>query len=203
MEYDRRVATPSLSRAERKLQTRAAIIDAAAELFATQGIEGTSIDRIAGAIGLTKGAIYASFASKEELIEAVADERSVLIDLAPLFRTDRTLREGLRAIAEEYLALRPRLTREIVALDLELFLYAERHPRWGRGELRALRRARRQEAQRLQAAADERGEPLPMPAEDFFPALEALLVGIAREQFRDPRALSDATVEGLIAGLAD
>ncbi len=197
------MATSALSREERKLQTRAAIIDAAADLFATQGIEGTSLDRIAGAIGLTKGAIYSSFASKEELIEAVAEERSVLIDLAPLFRADLTLREGLRSIAAEYLALRPRLTREIVALDLELFLYAERHPRWGRSELRALRRARRQEGQRLQAAADERGEPLPMPAEDFFPALEALLVGIAREQFRDPRALSDATVEGLIAGLAD
>jgi hypothetical protein len=41
-----------------------------------------------------------------------------------------------------------------------------------------------------------------MPAEDFFPALEAVLVGLAREQFRDPRALSDATVERLVTGLA-
>jgi AcrR family transcriptional regulator len=197
------MATAPLSREERKLQTRAAIVDAAAELFATEGIEGTSLDRIAGTIGLTKGAVYSSFASKEELIEAVADTRSVLIDVEPLFRTDLPLREGLRSIAQEYLRLRPRLTREIVCLDLELFLYAERHPGWGRAELRAVRKARAQEARRLQEAADERGEPLPMPAEDFFPALEALLVGIAREQFRDPRALSDATVENLILGFAD
>jgi AcrR family transcriptional regulator len=197
------MATAALSRKERKLQTRAAIVDAAAVLFATQGIEGTSLDRIAGAIGLTKGAVYASFASKEELIEAVADARSVLIDLEPLFRPDLTLREGLRAIAREYLALRPRLTREIVCLDLELFLYAERHPHWARAELRALRADRREEAHRLQVAADERDEPLPMAAEEFFPALEAVLVGLAREQFRDPRALSDATVEHLVTGLAD
>ena len=194
--------TAALTRGERKLQTRAAIIDAAAELFAKQGIEATSLDRIAGRIGLTKGAVYSTFASKEEVIDAVADSRSVLISPEPLFRADLTLREGLRSIAEAFFTLRPKLTREILCLELELFLYAERHPRWGRAELRALREARREEAHRLQAAADERGERLPMPAEDFFAALEALLVGIAREQFRDPGVLSDSTVESLIVGLA-
>lgn len=192
----------ALSRAERKLQTRAAIIDAAAALFAKQGIEATSLDRIAGTIGLTKGAVYSTFASKEELIDAVAESRSVLIDPDPLFRADLPLREGLRSIAEAFLTLRPRLTREILCLELEMFLYADRHPRWGRAELRALREARREEADRLEAAAAERGERLPMPAEDFFVALEALLIGIAREQFRDPAVLSDSTIESLIVGLA-
>jgi len=194
--------TAVLSRAERKLQTRAAIIDAAAELFAKQGIEATSLDRIAGTIGLTKGAVYSTFASKEELIDAVAESRSVLIDPDPLFRADLSLREGLRSIAEAFLALRPRLTREILSLELELSLYAERHPSWGRAELRAVREARHEEAARLEAAALERGEPLTMPSEDFFVALEALLVGIARERFRDPRVLSAPTVERLIVGLA-
>lgn len=41
-----------------------------------------------------------------------------------------------------------------------------------------------------------------MPAEDFFVAREALLIGIAREQFRDPAVLSDSTIESLIVGLA-
>ncbi|HET6712455.1 MAG TPA: TetR family transcriptional regulator [Actinomycetota bacterium] len=192
----------ALSRAERKLQTRAAVIDAAAALFAKQGIEATSLDRIAGTIGLTKGAVYSTFASKEELIDAVAESRSVLIDPDPLFRADLPLREGLRSIAEAFLTLRPKLTREILCLELEMFLYADRHPRWGRAELRALREARREEADRLEAAAAERGERLPMPAEDFFVALEALLIGIAREQFRDPAVLSDSTIESLIVGLA-
>lgn len=192
----------ALSRAERKLQTRAAVIDAAAALFAKQGIEATSLDRIAGTIGLTKGAVYSTFASKEELIDAVAESRSVLIDPDPLFRADLPLREGLRSIAEAFLTLRPKLTREILCLELEMFLYADRHPRWGRAELRALREARREEADRLEAAAAERGERLPMPAEDFFVALEALLIGIAREQFRDPAVLSDSTIESLIVRLA-
>jgi AcrR family transcriptional regulator len=147
--------------------------------------------------------VYSTFASKEELIDAVAESRSVLINPDPLFRTDLPLREGLRSIAKAFLALRPKLTREILCLELEMFLYAERHPRWGRAELRASREARRDEAHRLQAASAERGERLPMLAEEFFVALEALLIGIAREQFRDPGALSDATVESLIVGLAN
>jgi AcrR family transcriptional regulator len=196
------MAVTALSREDRKLQTRAAIIDAAAELFAKKGIEATSLDRIAGRIGLTKGAVYSTFSSKQELVDAVAESRSVLISPDPLFRADLPLREGLRSIAQAFLALRPKLTREILCLELELFLYAERHPRWGRAELRAAREARLEDADRLESAAAERGDPLPMPAEDFFAALQALLIGIAREQFRDPRVLSDVTVERLIVGLA-
>jgi AcrR family transcriptional regulator len=192
----------SLTREERKLQTRSAIIEAAAELFAVQGIEATSLDRIAGTIGLTKGAVYSTFANKEELIDAVAESRSVLISEGPLFRSDLPLREGLRSIAAEFLALRPTLTREIFFLELEMFLYAQRHRRWGDRELLSLREARREAAEQLEAAAAARGEVLPMPAEDLCMALEALLTGIAREQFRDPGAVSDATVEHLIVGLA-
>jgi AcrR family transcriptional regulator len=192
----------ALSREERKLQTRAAIVDAAATLFARDGIEATSLDRIAGTIGLTKGAVYSTFASKDDLIDAVADSRSVLIAPDPLFRTDLPLREGLREIAGAYFTLRSTITREIVLLDLELFLYAQRHPRWGRAELRDIRDARREAAERLEVAAAERGEPLPMPAVEFFVALEALMLGIAREQFRDPGGLSDDVIERLIVGLA-
>ena len=192
----------ALSRDERKQQTRAAIIDAAARLFAKHGIEATSLDRIAGTLGLTKGAVYSTFASKEELIDAVGRSRSLLIDPDPLFRADVTLRHGLGMLAQEFLAMRPKMTREILFLELELFLYGERHAPWGRRELRIAREGRREAAAQLEAAATQRGEGLPMPAEDFFVALEALLMGIAREQFRDPGSISDASIEQLIVGLA-
>jgi AcrR family transcriptional regulator len=196
------MAEAVLSREERKLQTRAAIIDAAAGLFAKHGIEATSLDRIAGTLGLTKGAVYSTFASKEELIDAVGQSRTLLIDPQPLFRADLTLRDGLRALAKDFLALRPKMTREILFLELEMFLYAERHARWGRRELRIAREGRREAAAQLAAVAAQRGEDLPMPAEDFFVALEALIMGIAREQFRDPGSISDASIERLIVGLA-
>lgn len=50
------------------------ILDAAQELFLTKGYEHTSIQDIIGHLGgLTKGAIYHHFKSKEEILSAVID----------------------------------------------------------------------------------------------------------------------------------
>jgi AcrR family transcriptional regulator len=52
---------------------------AAAELFAEHGVGATSYQMIADAIGVTKGAIYHQFNTKDEIIIAVAE-----MELAPL-----------------------------------------------------------------------------------------------------------------------
>lgn len=64
-----------LSREESRDMTRRALLTAAAELFATQGFHGTSIDAVAERAGYTKGAVYANFASKSDLYLALLDER--------------------------------------------------------------------------------------------------------------------------------
>ncbi|MBX3285157.1 MAG: TetR/AcrR family transcriptional regulator [Actinobacteria bacterium] len=57
-----------------KEQTRADVLDAAAEVFATRGYDGASISGIAAAAGVTKGAIYGHYPSKAELFIAVIRE---------------------------------------------------------------------------------------------------------------------------------
>ncbi|MEU8613016.1 TetR/AcrR family transcriptional regulator [Actinoplanes sp. NPDC048791] len=52
---------------------RAEILVAAARLFATNGFHNTSMADIIGASGLSAGAVYRYFRSKEELIGAVAE----------------------------------------------------------------------------------------------------------------------------------
>ncbi|MCU1391420.1 MAG: putative transcriptional regulator, TetR family, partial [Ilumatobacteraceae bacterium] len=59
---------------DRKAETRALLLTAAADLFAEHGIAGASVDAIAGRAGRTVGALYGHFASKEELLFAVVDE---------------------------------------------------------------------------------------------------------------------------------
>lgn len=49
------------------------IMENALELFAKQGIEATSIQQITERSGISKGAFYLSFKSKEELILAIVD----------------------------------------------------------------------------------------------------------------------------------
>ena len=51
------------------METR--IVDAAVELFAARGIDGTSLQMIADALGITKGAVYYHFKTKHEIVLAV------------------------------------------------------------------------------------------------------------------------------------
>ena len=58
---------------ERRAQTRRALLDAAAELFAERGVDGASIDAIADAADRTSGAIYDHFGGKEGLLFALLE----------------------------------------------------------------------------------------------------------------------------------
>jgi TetR/AcrR family transcriptional regulator len=53
--------------------TRERILDEALTSFGTRGYEATSLDALAGVLGVTKQAILYHFASKEQLLEAVID----------------------------------------------------------------------------------------------------------------------------------
>jgi TetR/AcrR family transcriptional regulator len=69
MRYAWSVATPAP--APTPVRTRDRILDAALTAWGTRGYEGTSLDALANALGLTKQAILYWFPSKEELLEAV------------------------------------------------------------------------------------------------------------------------------------
>lgn len=62
-------------RRERADRTRADLLDAAARVIAAQGYEGASVGDIAADAGYTKGALYAHFGSKHEVMMALARER--------------------------------------------------------------------------------------------------------------------------------
>jgi AcrR family transcriptional regulator len=53
---------------------RAEIMQAAGNLFQTQGYETTSVDEIVRAAGIAKGTFYYYFKSKEEILEALAQQ---------------------------------------------------------------------------------------------------------------------------------
>jgi TetR/AcrR family transcriptional repressor of nem operon len=57
-------------RAQQKAESRAAILQSAADLIRVAGAEGTSVQQAMKGAGLTVGAFYAHFADKTELIDA-------------------------------------------------------------------------------------------------------------------------------------
>jgi AcrR family transcriptional regulator len=58
-------------RDEHRDATRLALVTSARELFAAKGFQATSLDDVAGAARVTKGAIYHHFANKQALFRSV------------------------------------------------------------------------------------------------------------------------------------
>ena len=57
--------------------TRAALLDEATRLFATRGYAGTSLEDVAAASQVTRGAVYHHFDGKQALFEAVLDAQEM------------------------------------------------------------------------------------------------------------------------------
>src|SRR5260370_17006444 len=80
--------------------TREKLFEAAARVFEEQGIGGASIEAIAAAAGLTRGAFYSNFKSKDELIIAMLEdhvEQSIRRNL-DLLATHKTLADFIDAL---------------------------------------------------------------------------------------------------------
>lgn len=72
-------ATAVRSREARKEHTRARILEAARRAFAARGYHGTLMDDVAREAGLSKGALYVHFSSKEDLFLALLDEAAATL----------------------------------------------------------------------------------------------------------------------------
>lgn len=73
-----------------KGDTRVRLLETALGLFTEHGVEGTSLQMIADALGVTKAAVYYHFKTKDEITEAVAEpalrELSSILDRAAALR---------------------------------------------------------------------------------------------------------------------
>jgi AcrR family transcriptional regulator len=67
--------------AERREATQGAILEAALRLFGEAGFAAVSVDDIAAAAGVAKGAVYHHFPSKEALFEAVFERAAAALQL--------------------------------------------------------------------------------------------------------------------------
>lgn len=68
------------TQAERRAQTRAALIEAARTLFAKRGYAAVSLEEIVRAAGVTRGALYYHFEDKQDLFRTIVQEIEKEID---------------------------------------------------------------------------------------------------------------------------
>ncbi|MFA1543294.1 TetR/AcrR family transcriptional regulator [Actinomadura monticuli] len=167
-------------RRARREQTRTALLAAAERLWAERGIHGASLDDIAAAAGLTKGAVYSNFAGKTDLLlalmERITSDRTgpdVCDELrAAVEDADRTGRSSARHDGDDG-------PRRLALLLVEFWLYGMRDyaAGWRIADWYADRRAQ---------LASELG-----PADGIAPADRATLtmaldLGVAFQHLLDP-----------------
>lgn len=189
-----------LTRAEKKAETRARLLEAATAVFADKGMERASIDDVAERAGYTKGAFYANFASKEDLFLALLDEHFAdllrRLDLAVRGDDDMVdqAREGAASFMR-FIAADPEWER----LFFDFSFHALRNEAF-RDELVARRRALREGiATLLQRRVDELGVTPPVPVADIAMMVFAMADGVALQKLLDPGSLDDELYPAMLA----
>ena len=87
---------------QRSEETRTRIMDSALKLFSTRGFSAASVDDICQEAGISKGAFYHHFESKQALFLALLDGWLQAIDSAIIASKDRTAPETFMQMTEAF-----------------------------------------------------------------------------------------------------
>jgi len=187
---------------ERRAETRQRLLDAAAELFATRGIDASSVDAIAERAQRTSGAIYDHFGGKEgilfALLEGWVDDVAAVIS-AELVAAD-TLDDRLAALWRN-ITHPPTGDDRWIRLEHELWSYAARDDR-----------ARAHLARRYVAAWESVDDAIaewtlddgrPVPARPTGAAVIGVLLGLEMMRRIDPTAIDDRTAVAALRGAVE
>src|SRR6059036_2993889 len=195
-------------RAGRPEPSRKQLMVAAIDCFARLGYQGTTIDRIARDVGVTKGAVYYHFRDKEQLLfEAVKDhvgefERQVLAEVTP--ETDAMA--ALRRVVDVcfFHATVSNHRRFIITLMIEALDTNPRLSTEFRNILRRMRAFMTSVVRRGQQHGSLRADVSPEAAAT---AIMGGIIGAEVQHYQDPeevdlRRVLDTIVEQLTAWLA-
>jgi len=118
-----------------EMQTRERMLDAAVELFHRHSYAGTSLQMIADELGLTKGAIYHHFRTREDLLRAIVtpmlDELRIIVETAEQHRGARARAEHMLQGYAGLLAVNRRVAA-VLALDPGVLEVLRANPDWNR-----------------------------------------------------------------------
>ncbi|HZK06129.1 MAG TPA: TetR/AcrR family transcriptional regulator [Actinomycetaceae bacterium] len=118
----------SQTRATRsRANTRARLLDAAAEVFVAHGIEGASVDELVAAAGFTRGAFYSNFSSMNEVFQdfftvVVREILTAVSDAVAAMPADEIDIESILGVLDSI----PHSDRNTYVLTRELELFALR-----------------------------------------------------------------------------
>jgi AcrR family transcriptional regulator len=189
----------------RRAMTRQHLLDAAAIVFARNGLHGSTLDEVAATAGFTKGAVYSNFKSKEDLFVELLDERIVR-----QFAVVSEVLEGGSHVKTDQL---PRV-RDLVsaatfwddtwsALYLEFVLYARRNPEARAKLLATMDRSRALVQQLIENEYAAVGVEPRYSSRELAEISLALFNGFGVDRLIDPEAVTNQTLDTTLAFMYD
>jgi AcrR family transcriptional regulator len=176
-----------LRRAEAKARTRLALLGAGEQVFAAQGFHAATVEAIAEAAGFTRGAFYANFKDKADLLLTLLEEHS-RADLARLGQqleanqADYGLGALIGWFEQTFAATSP--------LDMAMAEFAPvavRDPGHTERIRQRMRNIRTQVTGIVEAECARAGFQIPIPPERFATMIIALVDGLAGLHRLDPQ----------------
>lgn len=185
---------------QRRAETRARLIDAAADLFARKGFHAVSAEAVADAADRTTGALYNHFGGKEGLLLALLEvwKEQAAGELLAGFEEVTGLDERLAAMFGALTGEDGDRGGSWLLLEMELWLHGARDPAIGEPLARRYADVRARLAEGLADWAETAGVPLRRPPEQTAAAVLGMLIGCAVQHRLDPPAVeARAVVENL------
>jgi AcrR family transcriptional regulator len=193
--YDDPVPPRRLTKAESQARTRARLLKAAEKVFANKGFGAASLDDIAVEAGVTKGAVYSNFASKEELIVTLLSQTpGTMADLS-MFDTDMPFADQVRAFGR---SVAVQFDAKDTAKQAELIAYAVRNKRAGAVYRQIAHDGLTALGQELDSDA-EGLRPSQFSGRDVVAVIDALILGLLLRQAINPELVDDQLLENAIA----
>jgi AcrR family transcriptional regulator len=181
---------------DKRERTRAALLEAARSLIREKGYDRTTLEEVAKRAGMTTGAIYGNFRSRNELFIALG--QTYWAPIRPKIKPGATFEEAMRALAAATLAALDERTTAAVG-RLTGLAYTLENP-----ELRAQVREITSISYDLGAdwlrtfPASE----LPMPPEILVRVIHALIEGLVLQRILTPDLIPDEVVYAAFQALA-
>ena len=196
---------------EDALATRRQLLEAAERMFAEKGVSRTSLQDIAQAAGVSRGAIYWHFKNKADLFNAMMERIILPMEASlqqighdagqdPLLELQQAILEPMRNMAGDD---RTRLVFEVATLKVEyvdeLLAVKARHVQAHAEGVREIQRS-------LQEAASRRGLTLKVSPSVAAQGLQALMVGLIHTWLLAPHVfelvpVAEAAVACYLVGL--
>ena len=187
-------APERLTREEKKARTRAQLMSpVCASSTARRGYVVASLDEVAEEAGLTKGAVYSNFASKEELFQAVIDDRLN----EPMLHIADDILEGTDSFEEQAMKGARAFpdvveqARDVYLLGLEFDIYVARNPEYAPRVAERWHEEFESIAGLITAQSEKNGLPLPLPAHEMAVVVTALSQGITIRRLVNPDSVPE------------